>query len=250
MNTPLFDAVLQMGDDCLVLAQRLCEWSGSAPTIEVDLSLSNIGLDLLGQATLLLDYAGAIEGRGRSADRLAFHRDPEAFRNALLVEQPNGDFARTVARQLYYSAYSHTLFELLATSSDARLAEISAKAAKEARYHLDYAREWTVRLGDGTAESRQRLLAGLDWLARFVPDLFAWNGDVLALSDAGVFPHPDTIRQSFGRIVSATLAEATVTEPEVSWPTTGGRLGRHSEHLSPLLAVMQVLPRAHPEAAW
>lgn len=250
MTTPLFNAALMLGDDCLILAQRLCEWSGTAPTIEVDLSLSNIGLDLLGQATMLLEYAGEVEGKGRTADALAFHRDAEEFRNSLLVEQPNGDFARTMVRQLYFSAYSSVLFELLSGSSDVRLAEIAAKAIKETRYHIDYASEWIVRLGDGTDESRQRVIDGLDWLARFADDLFRWDADVLALAEQGLLPRPDAIRERFDPIVAAVLAEATVSAPEVTWPLTGGHEGRHTEHLSQMLAVMQVLPRAHPEATW
>lgn len=250
MNNALFKAVLQMGDDCLVLAQRLCEWSGHAPTIEVDLSLSNIGLDLLGQATLLLGYAGEIEGAGRDADRLAYHRNAEDFANAQLVEQPNGDFAQTMARQFFYSAYSSVLFEMLASSTDTRLAEIAAKATKETRYHIDYSRDWVVRLGDGTDESNARLVDGIDWTFRFVEDLFCWDMDVVALAEDGILPHPDAIRSRFKQIVTSTLAEAKAAEPQVGRPLTGGRSGHHSEHLSPMLAVMQVLPRTYPEAVW
>lgn len=250
MNNALVKAALQMGDDCLVLAQRLCEWSGHAPSVEVDLSLSNIGLDLLGQATLLLEYAGEIEGSGRDADRLAYHRTAEDFRNSQLVEQPNGDFACTIARQFFYSAYSSVLFEMLASSTEPRLAEIAAKANKETRYHIEYARDWIIRLGDGTDESHARLVDGVDWTYRFVEDLFCWDAGVVALSDAGIMPRPDTIRERFKQIVSATLVEAKIAEPQLGRPLTGGRSGRHSEHLSPMLAIMQVLPRAHPEAVW
>ncbi len=149
-----------------------------------------------------------------------------------------------MVRQLYFSAYSSVLFELLTSSNDACLAEIAAKATKETRYHIDYASEWIVRLGDGTAESRQRVFDGLDWMARFADDLFCWNSGVLGLADEGVLPHPHAIRARFNQIVASALAEATVAAPEVTWPLTGGREGRHTEHLSPLLAVMQVLPRA------
>ena len=250
MNEALLQAVLQLGDDSLVLSQRLCEWSGHAPTIEVDLSLSNLALDLLGQATLLLDYAGEIEGQGRTADRLAFHRNAEAFRNSLLVEQPNGDFAHTVARQFLFSTYSAALFGHLTRSRDARLAQIAAKAIKEVRYHASFARDWIVRLGDGTDESRARMIDGLEWMARFADDLFAWGNGAQALVAEGVLPAPNLIREEFDSAVEAALAQADLVLPNAGRPITGGRAGRHSEHLSPMLAIMQVLPRAHPEAVW
>ncbi|MET3473208.1 ring-1,2-phenylacetyl-CoA epoxidase subunit PaaC [Novosphingobium sp. 1529] len=250
MNDALFHAALLLGDDCLILAQRLCEWSGHAPTIEVDLSLSNIGLDLLGQATMLLEYAGEIEGAGRNGDRLAFHRDAGDFRNAMLVEQPNGDFGRTMIRQLLFSAYSSVVFDMLTTSADARLAEIAAKATKETRYHLDYARDWVVRLGDGTAESHARIVDGLDWMYRFVDDLFVWGDSAQLLVQQGILPDPEAIRARFEAIVAETLGLARVAAPRVGRPLTGGRSGLHTEHLSTMLATMQVLPRAHPEAVW
>lgn len=250
MNEALFRALLQIGDDSLVLAQRLCEWSGHAPTIEVDLSLSNLALDLFGQATMVLDYAGAVEGAGRDADRLAFHRNAEEFRNSLLVEQPNGDFAQTIARQFLYSAYASALYEGMTLSSDVRIAEIASKAIKEVRYHLEFAREWLVRLGDGTEESHQKLLDGFVWMNRFNGDLFCWDEQVLKLVELDVLPDPEPLRASFDQIVREALADANILPPENTWPLTGGRRGLHSEHLSMMLAVMQVLPRAHPEAVW
>lgn len=242
MSNALFHALLQVGDDNLILAQRLCEWSGRGPTIEVDLSLSNIALDLIGQATLLLDLAGTVEGAGRDADRLAFHRDAEQFRNCLMVEQPNGDFAQTIARLFFFATYSKALLEQLAQCSDDRVADIAAKALKEVRYHAEFAREWLIRLGDGTEESRIRMIAGVEWHWRFIDDVFTTS----PIADVEVA----SLRPAFDQTVAQALAAATLPQPAATWPITGGRDGRHSEHLSLLLATMQVLPRAHPEAVW
>ncbi len=250
MNTPLFNALLQLGDDSLVLGQRLCEWSGKAPTIEVDLSLSNLALDLIGQATMLLDYAGQVEGAGRDADRLAFHRDAEQFRNSLLVEQPNGDFARTIVRHFFFATYASSLYEALTRSSDETIAAIAAKAVKELRYHADLADEWVVRLGDGTEESHGRMVKAVDWHWRFIGDLFEDNDDWVELAASGVVPLRASLRGAFDQHVAQVLGEAKLDVPGEVWPLTGGRRGSHSEHLSIMLAEMQVLPRAHPTAAW
>lgn len=250
MNETLFPFLLRLGDDSLVLGQRLCEWSGKAPTIEVDLSLSNLALDLIGQATLFLGYAGEVEGEGRDADALAFHRDAGDFRNSLLVEQPNGDFAQTMARQLLFSTYSLLLFEALESSADPRLAEIAAKAVKEVRYHADLAADWVIRLGDGTEESHARMAAGLDWFWRYVDDLFAMDDGERALVAAGIAVDKAALRGEVHARVADVLQQATIAMPELPWQITGGRAGRHTEHLSPLLAEMQVLPRAHPGATW
>lgn len=230
-----FRTALALGDDALVLGQRLCEWCGKAPMLEIDLALANLGLDLLGQASFLLDYAGELEGEGRDADALAFHRDVMDFTNCLLVEQPNGDFARTIARQFLFSAWRAPLFEALAGSDDARLAAVAKKAVKETAYHLRFAREWVVRLGDGADESRARMIAGLDWCWRFVDELFEDSAD---------------LRPAFDAEVTRTLAEAGLTAPNTGRPVLGGRHGRHSEHLGHLLAEMQFLPRAYPQARW
>jgi ring-1,2-phenylacetyl-CoA epoxidase subunit PaaC len=250
MDSPLFHALVELGDDSLILGQRLCEWCGHAPTIEVDLSLSNLALDLIGQATLLLDYAGEVEGAGRDADRLAFHRDAELFQNCVLVEQPNGDFAQTIVRHLLYSTYAVALFEELAHSRDNRLADIAAKAIKELRYHAEYAADWTVRLGDGTDESHARMRDALDWHWRFVDDMFLDDANWSACAASGIVPLRQTLRPAFDEAVAAVLERAGLSVPGKIWAITGGRSGRHSEHLSTMLATMQVLPRAHPQAAW
>jgi ring-1,2-phenylacetyl-CoA epoxidase subunit PaaC len=250
MTDTLFKTLLQYGDDSLILAQRLCEWSGKAPTIEVDLSLSNVALDLLGQATYLLDYAGSIEGKGRDGDRLAFHRGESAFLNCLLVEQPNLDFGATMARQLLFSLYSELAFEALQSSSDVQLAAIAEKASKEVRYHVEMASEWVIRLGDGTAESHERMVDGFDWHWRFLDDLFAADDDQSSLVLQGVVPDRQALRATFDRRLGAVLDAAILPRPAAVWQITGGREGRHSEHLGPLLAEVQVLPRAMPEASW
>lgn len=250
MDNPLFQALVQLGDDGLVLGQRLCEWCGHAPTIEVDLSLSNLALDLIGQATLLLDYAGVVEGDGRDADRLAFHRDAEAFRNCLLVEQLNGDFAQTIVRHFLYSTFAVDLFESLAHSRDSRLAEIAAKAIKELRYHAEYSADWVERLGDGTDESHARMSDALDWHWRFVDDLFLDDKDWSTCAERGIVPLRQSLRPAFDETVAAVLDRASLSVPGKVWPIAGGRTGQHSEHLSTMLATMQVLPRAHPQAAW
>lgn len=250
MSNPLFRTLLQFGDDNLVLAQRLCEWSGHAPTIEVDLSLSNLALDLLGQATLFLEYAATVEGQGRDADHLAFHRGETEFLNCVLVEQPNGDFARTMVRQLLFSLYGECLLEAMIDVRDEQIAAIAAKAIKEVRYHVEIASEWVIRLGDGTDDSRRRTIEGLDWFWRYVGDMFAMDDDQRALATEGMIPDRAALRPAFDRKLATVLNAASLPVPPEVWQVRGGREGRHTEHLGPLLAEMQVLPRAHPEAVW
>lgn len=245
-----FDYVLRLGDDALILAQRLGEWCGHAPALETDLSLANVALDLIGQATLFLTYAAELEGKGRDADKLAFHRDVTKFRNCLLVEQPNGDFGRTIARQFIFSTWQLELYKQLTASSDRRIAEIAAKALKETTYHAELAAEWVIRLGDGTEESHQRMLDGFEWCWRFVDELFSMDAVDPALVSAGIAVDTTKLRAAFDATLNATLAEATLPLPKFPRPVTGGRKGHHSEHLGHLLAEMQFLPRAYPDAVW
>src|SRR6059058_1413919 len=182
--------LLRLGDDSLVLGQRLSEWCGHGPVLEVDISLANLALDLIGQATYLLNEAGACEGDGHDGDALAFHRDVLDFRNCLLVEQPNGDFAQTIARHLLYTTWQHMLLQRLQQSSDRFLCEFAHKAVKEVAYHRELASEWTIRLGDGTEESALRMAEGLDWNWRFVPELFEVDDAQQAMIDAGIAPDP------------------------------------------------------------
>ncbi|HEX6869554.1 MAG TPA: 1,2-phenylacetyl-CoA epoxidase subunit PaaC [Micromonosporaceae bacterium] len=260
-DTDLIDYTLRLGDDALISAQRLGEWSAAAPEMEEDIALSNIALDQLGVARLLLTYAGALAGTGQTEDDLAYLREDRGFRNCLLVELPNagpaaapgapGDFGITMAKLLFAAAYQLLTYEWLAQSSgDERLSAVAAKASKESRYHLDHASVWTVRLGDGTAESHRRMQAAVDDLWPYTHELFADDPVIDRLADRGVAPRPSSLRPRWLEISTGVLTEATLTMPEDGWAPHGGRSGRHTEHLSYLLAEMQVLHRAHPGARW
>ena len=243
-------SVQALGDDPLILGQRLGEWCGHAPTVELDLGLANLGLDLIGQAQLFLNYAGEIEGQGRDGDRLAFHRDVFGFRNCLMVEQPNGDFGQTMARQLLFSTWQHLLFERMAALRDVRLSEIAAKAIKEVSYHKRLASDWVVRLGDGTAESHERMADGLAWHWRFVDELFALDEDERGLVDAGLAVDRSALRADWEAEIDKVLGEAGLERPRAIRGIVGGRVGRHSEHLGHLLSELQFLQRAYPGASW
>ena len=246
----LFEYALRLGDDSLVLGQRLSEWCGHGPMLEVDLTLANVALDLIGQATHFLDYAGQVEGAGRDGDKLAFHRDVYDFRNCLLVEQPNGDFAQTMARQFLFSSWQVLFLERLASSSDAQLAAVAAKAVKEVAYHAQVSSEWVIRLGDGTDESRTRMAAGLEWMWRFVDELFETDAVDEALVASGVGVDKTALRPAYDEHVVAVLADAGLETPPARRPVLGGRAGRHSEHLGHMLSQMQFLQRAYPGATW
>ena len=241
---------LRLGDDSLILGQRLSEWCGHAPALEVDLSLANVALDQVGQATHFLNLAGDLEGEGRDGDALAFRRDVMDFTNCLLVEQPNGDFAQTMARQLLFSFYQELLFTALTASKNAAIAAIAAKAVKETTYHATLASDWVVRLGDGTDESKARMIAGLDWMWRFADELFVMDEIDAAAVAAGVGIDKASLRAVWDARIDAVLADATLARPALRRATTGGRVGRHSEHLGHLLSDMQFLQRAYPGATW
>lgn len=240
---PRTDYLLRLGDDALVLGQRLGEWCGHGPVLEVDIGLANLALDQIGQATLLLGQAG-------DADELAFHRDVLDFRNCLLVEQPNGDFAQTIARHLLYTTWQHLLLQRLTQSSDKFLADFAHKAVKEVAYHRDLASEWTVRLGDGTEESARRMAEGLDWCWRFIPELFEVDEALQVVIDGGIAPDARTFEEEYRSAIGALLAEARLEAPADQRPILGGRHGHHSEHLGHLLAEMQFLPRTYPDTKW
>jgi ring-1,2-phenylacetyl-CoA epoxidase subunit PaaC len=240
---PRIEYLLRLGDDALVLGQRVSEWCGHGPVLEVDISLANLALDLIGQANLLLGQAG-------DADELAFHRDVLDYKNCLLVEQPNGDFAQTIARHLLYTTWQHMLFERLTKSSDQFLREFAAKAVKEVAYHRDLANEWTVRLGDGTEESARRMAEGLEWNWRFIPELFEVDEALQAAIDGGIAADPRSFEDDYRSAIGAVLAEAQLKVPAEQRPILGGRRGHHSENLGHLLAPMQFLPRTYPDAKW
>ena len=241
---------LRLGDDALVLAQRLSEWSARAPDLEEDLALTNIALDLLGQARALLTRAGELEGEGRSEDDLAYLRGDREFTNALIVEQPNGDFARTIARQLLFSAYQRVLYERLRESADPVLAGVAEKASKEVAYHCDHAREWTLRLGDGTAESHRRMQEGVDWMWPLAAELFEHDALAERLVAEGIAVDARELRPGWEDEVEAVLDEATLERPDTPYAPSGGRRGEHTESFGHMLAVMQSTHRAHPGATW
>jgi len=249
-ETPLVLYTLRRADDALILGHRLSEWCGHAPMLEEDMALSNIALDLLGQARELYSYAAKVEGKGNDEDKFAYLRDVRQYRNLLLVEQPNGDFAHTLVRQFFYSAFADLYWRAMMKSADATLAAIAAKSEKESAYHLRHCSEWIVRLGDGTEESHSRTQTGIDHLWAFTGEMFATDDSERGLIDDGVAIDPATLRQQWLKTVSAVVSEATLDLPKNDWMQLGGRSGRHSEHLGHLLSELQSMQRSFPGATW
>jgi len=239
---------LRLGDNALILSHRLSEWCGHAPALEEDIALTNVALDLLGQAQLWLELAGARDGR--SADDLAYRRDAGAFRNALLVERPNGDYGHTLMRQYLFDAWHIEALSALSRSRDAGFAEIAAKAEKEAAYHVERSAELVVALGDGTHESHARMQAALDALWPYAGELFLGDALDARLAAEGVVPAAESLKAAWDASTGAVFAQATLTPPASAFAHKGGRAGRHSEALGPLLAQMQFLQRAYPNATW
>jgi ring-1,2-phenylacetyl-CoA epoxidase subunit PaaC len=251
LESDLAEYSLRLGDDRLVLGHRLSEWCGHAPVLEEELALGNLALDLLDQASLLLESSGRLEGRGRSADDLAFFRDVTEFRNLLLVEQPNGDFAFTIGRQYLFDVFDLHLAVALEASGDRTLAAFATRAAKEAAYHLRHSREWVLRLGDGTDESHRRMETALGELWIFTGELFEADDLVRRLADARVVVDPGRLRAPWREQVLGTLAEAGLEAPkDPPWMQRGGRDGRHGEALGRMLSEMQSVARAFPGASW
>lgn len=249
-HTQLVTFLLRLADDHLILGHRLSEWCGHAPMLEEDLAMPNIALDLIGQARTLYQYAGEVEGKGRSEDDLAFLRLERDYLNCLMVERPNGDFAHTMLRQFYFAAFMHPFWEKAMASEDAMVAGIAAKAVKEVAYHIRHCGEWVIRLGDGTAESTARMQAALTALAPYVDELFESDAVTDAIAEAGIAPSPASLRAPFEATVQPIFAEAFLDAPAAPWAKTGGRQGRHSEAMGFLLAELQYMQRTYPGAMW
>jgi len=251
----LLDYLLRLADSDLILAQRLGEWVGHGPVLEEDIALTNVGLDLLGQARLWFAYASEVEGRirggaGRSEDEFAFLRDGGSFRNLLIVEQPNGSYADTTARQFYFDVWHELLLRNLAVSRDPRIAEVAAKALKEVMYHAERSAEWVIRLGDGTELSHTRMQSAIDDLWMYTGEMFAADDTEAALAADGTAADIGALMPVWRDRVAAVLELATLTTPSAGWMQRGGKQGVHTEHLGHLLAEMQSLHRAHPGAQW
>jgi ring-1,2-phenylacetyl-CoA epoxidase subunit PaaC len=250
MPTPFFDYLLRLGDNALILGQRLSEWCGHGPVLEQDIAITNIALDQIGQARTLLEYAGKVEGKGRSEDDLAYLRDVPEFRNILLVEQPNEDWAYTIARQFFFDVFNFYLYERLMESGDDHLAAIARKAHKEITYHLRYSSEWMIRLGDGTEVSHAKIQEAVEDLWRFTGELTLADDLDNQMADHGLSPNLAEVKVRWDEKVDAILREATLSKPQNSWMQQGGKKGIHTEHLGYILAEMQYLPRAYPGAEW
>lgn len=240
----------RVGDNALILGHRVSEWCGHAPVLEEDIALANQALDLIGQCQLWLGLAAEVEGKGRTADDMAYLRDAVGFRNVLLVERPNGDFGHTLMRQFLFDAWHIELLRALKSSSDKRVAEIAAKAEKEVAYHLERSADLVVRLGDGTDESRRRMEKALKALWQYTGEMFMDDAVDEALAAAGVAPKPSDLKAGWDAAVKAVLAEATLAHPGDAWQHKGGKKGVHTEHLGFILAEMQFLQRAYPGAVW
>ncbi|HNM24300.1 MAG TPA: phenylacetate-CoA oxygenase subunit PaaC [Saprospiraceae bacterium] len=250
MNQAHFDYLLSLGDNALILAQRLGEWCGHGPVLEQDIALTNIALDLLGQARMLYTYAGELEGKGRDEDALAYLRDVYQYRNVLLTEQPNEDWAFTIARQFFFDTFNYFNYKCLCQSSDERLAAIAEKALKETTYHLRFSSEWMLRLGDGTAVSHDKIQKAVNELWSFTGELTTPNATEQALAGLGIAPDLQQIKPLWEKKVAAVLQEATLDKPAAAWMQTGGKDGRHTEYLGFILAEMQYLQRTYPGQNW
>ncbi|WP_170956024.1 1,2-phenylacetyl-CoA epoxidase subunit PaaC [Cohaesibacter gelatinilyticus] len=250
MSDALFKYLVRLADDTVILSHRLGEWCGHASHIEEDVAMTNISLDLIGQARNLYSYAAEVEGKGRDEDQLAYLRNEREFTNLILVEQPNGDFGKTMARQLLYSAFMLPFWEAMMASKDKQLAAIAAKAEKEVTYHLRHAAEWTIRLGDGTPESHRRMQEGIDELWMYTGELFVKDEVEERLIEAGIAIDPESLRGAWERTIEEVLTRATLKRPEDGWMHVGGRNGVHTEHLGHALSDFQYLQRAYPDCTW
>ena len=246
----LLALLIRLGDDHLILGHRLSEWCGHAPMLEEDLALPNMALDLLGTARMCYGYAAEIEGGGKTEDDYAFLRDGTAFRHILMVEQPNGDFAHTILRQFFFAAFMHPFWQEMTGSADQQLAAHAQKAVKELAYHIRHAGEWVIRLGDGTPESARRMGDALDALSPYVGELFETDSISMVLTKAGILPDMKAVQSQFDTTVAQTFRAATLPDYAPEFAHSGGRRGRHTEHLGHLLAELQFMQRAYPGQSW
>lgn len=251
MNTKnKIDYVLQLADNALIIGHRNSEWCGHGPILEQDIAISNIALDFIGQARNFYQYAAELQGNGATEDSLAYLRDVIDFKNCLLTELPNGDWAQTVLRQFLFSSYQYFLYRQLQHSSDTQLAAIAEKSLKETTYHLRWSSEWVIRLGDGTEESRKRMLKALDELWSYSGELCKPNSCELLSVTGGYGVDTGSFQTEWTEKIKAVFEEATLPVPENVWMQSGGKDGKHTEHLGFILAEMQFLQRAYPGADW
>jgi ring-1,2-phenylacetyl-CoA epoxidase subunit PaaC len=246
----LLEYVLRLGDNALILGQRLSEWCGHGPVLEEDIALTNHALDYLGQATLLMQYGAKIQDEGKDEDQLAFLRDVTEYRNVIMLELPNGDYAQTITRQFFFSAWYSLVLEKLSKSGDEFLASFAAKSSKEVKYHLQHSRDWVLRLGDGTDESHKRMQAAVDYLWTYTGEMFTMDSVDQEIFNLGIGPDFAALKNDWNELVNSTFEEATLQVPAEGWYQSGGKQGKHSEHLGFILSDMQFLQRAHPGAKW
>jgi len=246
----LLDYILRLGDNNLILGQRLSEWCGHAPELELDIALTNIALDLMGQTRNLYQYAGEVEDKGRTEDDIAFLRDVRAYRNVLLVEQPNEDFAYTIVRQFFFDVYNFLFYRALQESKDSRLAEIAVKSLKEINYHIRFSSEWVIRLGDGTDISREKMQTAIDDLWDYVGELTEMNEVDKIMLTEGIAVDLEQLKESYYAKIAEILEMATLKTPTYEPYQLGGKNGEHTEHLGHLLTELQWMQRAYPESAW
>jgi ring-1,2-phenylacetyl-CoA epoxidase subunit PaaC len=246
----IFEYVLRLGDNCLILSQRLGEWCGHGPILEEDIALTNFALDLLGHARFWLSYAAELEGAGRDEDQLAFLRDSGEFRNLLLVEQENGDFAETIARQFFFDTWYLAVLDKLRSSTDIRIRAIAEKAVKEVKYHLQRSTDWVIRLGDGTPESKRRMQSAIDRLWMYTGEMFEMDAVDQEMLNRGVGVDLSAVRDRWMEHVGKVLDQATLTRPAATWMQRGGKQGIHTERLGYILSEMQTIQRSYPGLQW
>ena len=250
MNSSIIDYTLHLADNTLILAQRNAEWCGHGPILEQDIAITNISLDLLGQSRNFYQHAATLIGGDTDEDKLAYFRKERAFKNCLLVEQPNGDWAKTILRQFFFSTYQYLLYTKMQYSKDEQLAAIAIKALKEVTYHLRWSSEWVIRLGDGTVESHNRMVDAINELWQYTGELFINADYELAIYKAGISVDCTTIKEAWTKKINEIFTEATLAIPEKNFMQTGGKTGIHSEHMGFILADLQYVQRAYPDSEW